>query len=211
MYLKAKNSHLIRLPLGGVYFSASDLPKLFTVSCFENEFIFDIYCPTEQNSDLPIGADSIELPIVVSFTQQFNATNNTVLPILVSNTEPPIVVSETGSPIVVNRTSNVTTNIEEVVCVIDYKQELQGLVIINEEIPSHYHKMHVAIANTFVQYRYAFMILESYDGLNKAINEYFYIIDSHAHNVVRMPDPNSTAFIMQFVNVLDVEQYLYAL
>ena len=94
-----------------------------TVSCFENEFIFDIYCPTEQNSDLPIGADSIELPIVVSFTQQFNATNNTVLPIVVGNTE----VSETESPIVVNRTSNVTTNIEEVVCVIDYKQELQGL------------------------------------------------------------------------------------
>ena len=74
MYLKAKNSHLIRLP---------------------------------------IGADSIELPIVVSNTQQFNATNDTVLPILVRETEPPIVV---------NRTPNVATNIEEVVCVIDYKQ-----------------------------------------------------------------------------------------
>ena len=85
MYLKAKNSHLIRLL---------------------------------------IGADSIELPIVISNTQQFNATNNTVLPILVSETEPPIVVSETEPPppIVVHRTSNVTTNIEEVVCVIDYKQ-----------------------------------------------------------------------------------------
>ena len=80
-----------------------------------------------------------------------------------SETEPPIVMSETEPPIVVNRTSNVTANIEEVVCVIDYKQELQGLVIINEEISSHYHiKMHVAIANTFVEYKYAFMILESY-------------------------------------------------
>ena len=59
--------------------------------------------------------------------------------IVVSQTEPPIVVSET-EPIVVNRTSNVTTNIEEVVCVVDYKQELQGLVIINEQIHSHYHK-----------------------------------------------------------------------
>ena len=51
-------------------------------------------------------------------------------------------------------------------CMIDYKQELidyiQGLVIINEEIPSHYHQMHVAIANRFVEYKYAFMILESY-------------------------------------------------
>ena len=94
MYLKAKNSHLIRLPAGVVYLSASDLPKLVTVSCFESEIIFDICCPTEQNSDLPIGADSIELPIVVSNIQQFNATNNTVLPIVVSETEPPIVVIE---------------------------------------------------------------------------------------------------------------------
>ena len=122
MYSKAKTSHLIRLPPGVVYLSVSDLPKLVTASCFENEFIFDIYCPTEQNSDLPIGADTIELPIVVSNTQQFNATNNTVLPIVVGNTESPIVVSETESRIVVNRTSNVTANIEEVVCVIDYKQ-----------------------------------------------------------------------------------------
>ena len=45
---------------------------------------------------------------------------------------------------------------------IDYKQELKGLVIINEEIPSHHHKMHVAIANTFVEYKYAFMILQGY-------------------------------------------------
>ena len=36
------------------------------------------------------------------------------------------------------------------------------IVIINEEIPSHYHKLHVATANTFVEYKYAFMILESY-------------------------------------------------
>ena len=208
MYLKAKNSHLIRLPPDVAYLSVSDLPKLVTVSCFENEFIFDICCPTEQHSDLPIGADSIELPIVVSNTQQFNATNNTEPPIVVGNTEPlivvsetepPIVVSETEPPIVVNRTSNVTTNVEEVVYVIDYKQELQGLVIINEEIPSHYHKMHVAIANTFIEYKYAFMTLESY------------LIDPHGHNAVGMPDPNGIAFIMQFANVLDVEQYLYAL
>ena len=102
-----------------VYLSVSEF---CTVSCFESEFIFDICCPTEQNSDLPIGADSIELPTVVGNTQQFNATNNTVLPIVVSEPEPPIVVSETEPPIVVDRTSNVTTNIEEVVCVIDYKQ-----------------------------------------------------------------------------------------
>ena len=76
LYLKAMNSHLTCLPPGVVYLSVSDLPKLVTVSCFENELIFDICCPTEQNIDLPIGADSIELPIVVSNAQQLNAKNN---------------------------------------------------------------------------------------------------------------------------------------
>ena len=38
-----------------------------------------------------------------------------------------------------------------------------------------------------------------------------FLIDLHGHNVVGMPDPNGTAFIMQFANALDVEQYLYAL
>ena len=102
------------------------------------------------------------------------------------------------------------TNIEEVVCVIDYKQELQGLVIINAEIPSH-HKMHVAITNTFVKYKYAFTTLESYTiALIKHI-ECFYLIDTHGRNVVGMSDPNGTAVVMQFAIVLDVEQYLYAL
>ena len=68
--------------------------------------------------------------------------------------------------------------------------------------------MHVAIASTFVKYKYAFMILESY--VIRHI-ECFYLIDPHGRNVVGMPDPNGTAVVMQFANVLDVEQYLYAL
>ena len=77
---------------------------------------------------------------------------------------------------------------------------------------NNYHKIHVAIANTFVEYKYAFMILESNTmASKKAIIECFYLIDLHGHNVVGMPDPNGTAFIMQFANVPDVEQYLYAL
>ena len=59
-------------------------------------------------------------------------------------------VSDTEPLTVVNKPSGIATNNEEVICVIDYKQQLLGLVIINEEIPSHYHKMHIAIANTFV-------------------------------------------------------------
>ena len=131
LYLKAVNNHLIHLPPGVVYLSVKDLPKLVIVSCFENEFNFDISCQTEQNIDLPTGAHSIELPVVVSETE---------LPIVVP-------VNETS-----NVTTNVTTSNEEVICVIDYKQELQGLVIVNEEIPSHYYKVHIAIANTLPKY-----------------------------------------------------------
>ena len=117
-------------------------------------------------------------------------------PIVVGNTKPPIVASDTEPPTVVNKPSGIATNNEEVICVIDYKQELQGLVIINEEIPSHYYKMHIAIANTFVKYEYAFMILESYMmALIKHI-DCFYLIDPHGHNVVGIPDPNGTAVVM---------------
>jgi hypothetical protein len=96
-----------------------------------------------------------KLPVVVSDTK---------LPVVVSDIEPPVVMwiahcgSEKNVPAdstnnllnVLNKTSNVTTNNEEVICEIDYKQEQQGLVIIDEEIPSHYYKMCIAIANTFI-------------------------------------------------------------
>ena len=220
LYLKAINSHSIRLPPGIIYLSVSDLPKLVIVSYFENEFIFDICCPTEQNIDMSFGSDSIELAGVVSDNEQSIVTNNieppivvsdTEPPIVVSDTEPPIVVSDTEPPIVVNKTSNLTTDNEQLICVIDYKQELQGFVVTNEEIPSHCHKMHIAIANTFVKYKYAFMILESYMMALIKHLECFYLIDSHGRNVLGMPDPNGTAIVMKFANMLDVEQYLYAL
>ena len=70
-----------------------------------------------------------------------------------------------------------------------YKQEQQGFVIIDEEIPSHYYKMCIAIANTF-KYKYAFMILESYIMALIKHMECFYLIDPHARNCLGMPDPN---------------------
>ena len=158
LYLKAVNNHLIHLPPGVVYLSVKDLPKLVIVSCFENEFNFDISCQTEQNIDLPTGAHSIELPVVESGTE-LPVVASDKLPIVVSYTEPPVVVSNTELPILVSETElpivvpvNVTTSNEEVICVIDYKQELQGLVIVNEEIPSHYYEVHIAIANTLPKY-----------------------------------------------------------
>ena len=77
----------------------------------------------------------------------------------------------------------------------------------------HHHKMHLAIANTFVEYKYAFMILESYMISLIQHIECFYLIDPHGrnYNVLGMPCPNGTAVVMQFANVLDVEQYLYAI
>ena len=129
----------------------------------------------------------------------------------VSDTEPPIVVRDTELPIVVNKTSNLTTDNEQLICLIDYKQELQGFVVTNEKITSHCHKMHIAIANTFVKYKYAFMILESYMMALIKHLECFYLIDSLGRNVLGMPDHNGTAVVMKFANILDVEQYLYAL
>ena len=41
--------------------------------------------------------------------------------------------------------------------------------------------------------------------------EWFYLFDPHARNCLGMPDPNGTAVVMQFANILDLEQYLYAL
>ena len=38
--------------------------------------------------------------------------------------------------------------------------------------------------------------------------EFFYSIDLHACGLDGMPDPNGTAVIMKFINILDLEQYL---
>ena len=40
--------------------------------------------------------------------------------------------------------------------------------------------------------------------------EYFYLFDSHARDLHGMPDPNGTAVVMKFKNILDLEQYLYS-
>ena len=40
---------------------------------------------------------------------------------------------------------------------------------------------------------------------------YFYIFDSHGRDVNGMPDPNGTAVVIQFSDVLELEQFLYSL
>ena len=47
-------------------------------------------------------------------------------------------------------------------------------------------------------------------ALIKQMNEFF-LCDSHARDSSGMPDPNGTAVVMKFTNILELEQYLYSL
>ena len=40
---------------------------------------------------------------------------------------------------------------------------------------------------------------------------YLYIFHSHDRNLNGMPDPNGTAVVIKFINVLELEQFLYSL
>ena len=162
-----------------------------------------------SNVEPPLGVSYVEPPLGVSYVEPPLGVSNVEPPLGVSNVEPADLTNNLLG--VSNERSNFRTNNEEVTCVIDYKQELQGLVVTNEEIPSHYYKMHIAIANIFVKYKYAFMILESYMMALIKHMECFYLIDPHARNCLGMLDPNGTAVVMQFANMLNLEQYLYTL
>ena len=94
---------------------------------------------------------------------------------------------------------------------INYGKELQGLVITNREIESHYYDIHTALLNVFSNYSYTILILE---GCMMALikqTDFFYLFDSHARDSSGMPDPNGTAVVMKFAKILELEQYLYSL
>jgi hypothetical protein len=86
---------------------------------------------------------------------------------------------------------------------ITYGKELQGLVITDQEIEFPYYDIHTALLNIFFNDSHAILILEGY-------NEFF-LFDSHARDSSGMPDPNGTAVVMKFTNILELEQYLYSL
>ena len=56
---------------------------------------------------------------------------------------------------------------------------------------------------------YAIVILEGYMMALIKQTEFFYLIDSHARGLNGMPNPNRTAVVMKFANILELEQYLY--
>ena len=97
------------------------------------------------------------------------------------------------------------------ICFINYGKELQGLVITNRKIASHYYDIHTALLNVFSNYSCTILILEGYMMALIKQTDFFYLFDSHARDSSGMPDPNGTAVVMKFANILELEQYLYSL
>jgi hypothetical protein len=168
-----------------------------------------------QNNNSPpvvVGQNSNSLPVVVRqnnnslliVVEPIEAQNNIELPIVVepvetkSITDLPIVAkSNTDLSIGVEHNSVVPIeeNNENQIWFINYGKELQGLVITNREIESHYYDIHTALLNVF-------SILEGYMMALMKQTDFFYLFDSHARDSSGMPDPNGTAVVMKFVNIL---------
>ena len=191
----------------------------------------------QNNNSLPVVVEPIEaqniiqLPIVV---EPIEAQNNIELPIVVepveaqNNIEQPIVVepveakSITDLPIVAKSNTDLSIGVEHNSVVtneennknqiwfINYGKKLQGLVITNREIESHYYDIHTALLNVFSNYSCTILILEGYMMALIKQTGFFYLFDSHARDSSGMPDPNGTAVVMKFVNILELEQYLYS-
>jgi hypothetical protein len=62
----------------------------------------------------------------------------------------------------------------------------------------------------FSNYSCTILILEGYMMALMKQADFFYLFDSHARDSRGMPDPNGTAVVMKFVNILELEQYLYS-
>ena len=94
---------------------------------------------------------------------------------------------------------------------INYRKELQGLVMTDREIESHYYDIHTALLNTFLNYSYAIIVLEGYMMALIKQTDFFYSFDLLARDSSGMPDPNSTAVVMKLTNIPELKQYLYYL
>ena len=74
------------------------------------------------------------------------------------------------------------------------------------EIESHYYNIHTALLNAFfINDSYAILILEGYMMALIKQTEFFYLIDSYARDLNGMPNPNGTAVVMKFANILELE------
>ena len=100
---------------------------------------------------------------------------------------------------------------ENQILYIKYGDECQGLVIMEGEIESHFYNIHTALLNAFFNDSYAILIFEGYMMALIKQAEFFYLIDSNARDLNGMPNPNGTAVVMKFADILALEQYLYYL
>ena len=97
------------------------------------------------------------------------AKNMNDLPIVVE----PIEAKSINQPVDVQYNDGKITN---QMWFINYGKELQGLVITNLEIESHYYDIHTALLNTFLNDSYAILILEGYMiALIKQTNVFLFI------------------------------------
>ena len=189
--------------------NSSDLPVVVAQNSSDLPVVV-----AQNSSDLPmvVAQNSSDLPVVV-------AQNSNGLPVVVgqNNSDLPMVVAQNISnlPVTVHK---VPTDIsvqqnqkDSQIWTIHYGKELQGLVIADQEIESHYYDIHTALLNTFQNGNHAIFILEGYMLAIIKQADLFYIFDSHARDISGMPDPNGTAVIMRFTNILELEQYLYCL
>ena len=118
--------------------------------------------------------------------------------------DPPIVVEPIEGQTFVTNLPDGEQN-ESQIWLIDYGKELQGHVISDQEIESHYYDIHTALVNTFLNDSYAILILEGYMMALIRQTEYSYLCDSHARDIHGMPDPNGTAVVMKFNFAVIVE------
>jgi hypothetical protein len=229
MYLQALNDGFVVLDPGVEFLSVDDLPKLVSVSCWTNMFSYQIRDsvidttivvePIEATIDLPIVVEPIEatidLPVVVEpieatidlpiVVEPIEAENKSKVPIVAkSNTDLSIEVEHHS--VVSNEANN-----ESQMWFINYGRELQGLIITRQDVGSHYYDIHTALLNVFSSYSYTILILECYMMALMKQSDFFYLFDSHARDSNGMPDPNGTAVVLKFANILELEQYLYSL
>jgi hypothetical protein len=128
---------------------------------------------TQNTSDLPVvvAQNTSDLPVVV-------AENTSDLPVVVAQntSDLPVVVAENTS-VEPQEDQN-----ENQLWVINYGKELQGLVITDQEIDSHYYDIHTALLNTFLIDNYAILILQGYMLAIIKQTDSFYLFDSHARD-----------------------------
>ena len=167
---------------------------------------------TVANNELPVTVANNELPVTVANNELPVTVANNELPVTVANNELPVMVANNELPVTVanNELSSTTFNNKQT-WFINFKKELQGLVITHHAIESHYYDFHTALSNTFLNNNYAILILEGYMMALVKQNNVFYLFDSHARDLNGMPYPNGTAVVIKFTSIVDMEQHLSSL